>query len=708
MNFKSFLALIQAQFNEMSKSGQLFISSVSGNELWDIYLNSFKIEDNPVFRDPNSSTHNCNNDKNFIRRYGNIVAIINNKLVSIWDIKLESDNPYYLSCSAMSSKIHNSELKSVFMEEFDFLNKANYERTSTKGSKNKELFQLGVKVSRKQYTEEEAVKFGVVNTKDIYEFNHFNVQLPKKYVNFTGHSVESIVGELNTTCQLFQKGLNIPIETLELVRDLIQQGSLLRGDMYLSKVVEFIKLKKEYDKLDSTSKQLWIWSKFQSVPFARFANELIGTTCIELAEGKDINKVCKDFNYRVDPINYNKAKSPITPQMIALAEKTIMELGYETSFNRRFANIGDIDISEIRHSNINNSMEKPVGLFEQAGVKPTSLNRHKRNQFDKVETVHIDKFMSDILPNAKSVEVFMENRFESNLVSLFTTVDKESKNLFKWNNPFSWTYNGNLSGKSMIKDNVKNAGGKITGVLRCSLQWNDEDTKGCVDYDLHCKTPHTTIYFSNKKCNNTGGQLDVDMIRPSGIGIENITWQNKLQDGEYHFIVDTFCNGNNTGFKIEIEFDGNVYNYHYNQSTAFKSKTEIATITVKNGQMSITHHLPESNSDKTLWNLNTNEFHKVNLICTSPNHWGDNQIGTKEYFFMLQDCKTDTEMRAFHIDQLNSELMSNRKAIDLLGNYKLVSPADKQLSGIGFNCTTRDELIVKVKGTHERTLKLQF
>jgi len=541
----------------------------------------------------------------------------------------------------------------------------------------------------------------------VYTFYHFNVMLPKQFVDFSSKSSGAILGDLNTTRQLFEKGLNIPLETLELVRDLIQQGSLLRGDMYLSKVLEFIKIKKQFEQISQNQRNVWLWLNFKLIPYARFANELIGTTCIELAEGKEINSVCKDFNIRVDPTNYNKAKSPVTKAMIELAEKQIIELGYENSFERRFATIDDIDVSEIKHSNIDNSIEKPVGLFGKAGISITSeFNRHKRAEFDKIESVTIDKFMSDILPNSTSIEVFMENKMENNLVSLFTTKDKLTKNLFKWNNPFSWTYNGNLSGKSMIKDNVKAAGGKITGVLRCSLQWNDEDTQGNVDYDLHCRTPFANIYYSNKKCNNSGGWLDVDMIRPSKVGIENITWQNKLPNGKYQFVVDTFCNGSNTGFKVEIEFDGNVFNYHCNKTTACKSITKVATVTVLNGVMSIEHHLSESSSSRILWNLETNQFHKVNLVCTSPNHWGDNNIGTKEYFFMLQDCKTSDATRAFHIDQLNSELMSNRKAIDMLGNYKLVEPSEKQLSGIGFNSTVRDEIIIKVKGSHQRILKI--
>lgn len=65
--------LIQAQFDKMCLTGKLFRVELSGRELWDLYLSSF--ENDPIFRDPTSSEHNCNNCNNFIRRYGNIVAV---------------------------------------------------------------------------------------------------------------------------------------------------------------------------------------------------------------------------------------------------------------------------------------------------------------------------------------------------------------------------------------------------------------------------------------------------------------------------------------------------------------------------------------------------------------------------------------------------------------------------------------------------------
>jgi hypothetical protein len=42
MDFKELSLLVKAKFDEMSKKDILFVSSVNGYELWDIYLKSFE------------------------------------------------------------------------------------------------------------------------------------------------------------------------------------------------------------------------------------------------------------------------------------------------------------------------------------------------------------------------------------------------------------------------------------------------------------------------------------------------------------------------------------------------------------------------------------------------------------------------------------------------------------------------------------------
>lgn len=691
---------IKEQFEKMCNTGKLFRANLTGQSVWELYLLSF--EDDPIFRDPESSSHNCNTCKSFIRRYGNIVAIDSNyNIMSIFDV--EADGEYEPVAKELSKIIKNTTISEVFFETLNELNSLPYEKVN----KNNNLFRLGIAKNFKEYTKEEVAKFGVVKENEIYTFHHLHLDLPKEFVDQSGKSVEAIMADYRDAKNVFKKAMEtISLDTLELVKDLINQGSLLDGTTHLYKIEQVIPLKKEYDILDQSQKDNWCWIKSYKLPFAKFRNELIGVLCSELSEGLELNEACKNWNKRVDPANYMKATAPITKKQIEEAKKFVEENGYVESFNRRFATIDDIKVSEILHSNVGKGDIKSVSIFDN--VKPTST-KHKRSEFDKVEEVTIDKFMKDILPSCTSIEAFLTNNMEGNMMSLTTANVKESKPIFKWSNNYSWTYNGNLAGKSQIKENVKAVGGKITGVLRCSLQWNDDDTKGIVDLDLHCRTPFSDIYYSSKKDYNSGGWLDVDMINPSTIGIENVTWQTNLKDGKYKFFVKNFSgHTRHKGFKAEIEFDGCIYNYIHN--SAFTGNIDVATITVKNGVMTITHHLPVSEGEgvsKEIYGLETNNFHKVNLICLSPNHWQDN-VGNKHYFFMLDGCKSPVSIRSFHNENLIPELVNHRKVFEVLGNTTMIEPSDKQLSGLGFNSTVKDELIVKLSGSHKRVIKIKF
>ena len=728
MPFEKLNNLIQEQFSLMCNTDKLFISSINGDELWNTYLNSFNPKE--IFRDPESSVDNCNHDKAFIRAYGNVVALdSNNNIITMFDINVEGTR-YKYSIVNMRNALINAPIKGVFSVHYDDLVKLPYEKTS----KTQELYQLGYKPSYKQYTKEEVDKFGVVEEGTVYTFYHFYVYIPKRFVLFGNESLGAHYGNLNTSHELFLKGLSIPLETLQVVRDLMVQESLLRADIYQSKVEQFFSIKQEYESL-TDNKLNWTWKRFQDIPFARFANELIGTTCIDLAEGKDINKVCKDFNYRVDPANYSKAKAPITQAQIDAATKRIIELGYEDSFKRRFATVDDINsgttINEIIYTGANNIKPSTKGtLF--ANIKPSApkdLSRHKKAEFDKVEEVSIETFLENILPGAKSIEVLLENSFNNNLVTMTTSNDKECKPLFKWNNQFSWTYNGNLAGKSNLTERVISKGGRVDGVFRFSHSWNELERNQSL-MDLHVFLPGNEgpsslccedygknlnrVGWNNRNHTKTGGTQDVDytQVAPENyIPVENITFPtlNKLPEGEYK------CKIHNWRFRVtggkgkaEIAFGNELYEYVY-PATKHHEWVSIATVTLKDGNWSIKHELePVNNVPSKLWGLDTNQFHKVNLMCLSPNYWGNNAIGNKHYFFFLDGCHSDTAMRSFHIENLNGELLQNRKVLEVFGMTDKLEPSDKQLAGLGFTNDSKETLVVKVEGSFKRTVRIRF
>ncbi len=158
-------------------------------------------------------------------------------------------------------------------------------------------------------------------------------------------------------------------------------------------------------------------------------------------------------------------------------------------------------------------------------------------KFSRVEEIGAENFVKNVLPTAREMELFVENRHHANLVSLIAPVNTDAPSMFKWKNGFSWAYSGNIA-DSDIKQNVKSAGGAVDGVLRFSIQWNDMGDWDRNDLDAHCKEPGgEEIMFNHKVSLNTGGELDVDIINPAQNrpAVENITWAGKgrMEKGKY-------------------------------------------------------------------------------------------------------------------------------------------------------------------------------
>jgi len=669
--FKNFKEAVAAQFKYMAdNSTTLYLTDVPRDGLWDMYLDSFPEGTNNIFRERRE--YDCNTCKQFIRPFGNVVAIINNEVVSIWDVEVEGY--YQVVADALSNYVKSAKIRDIFLAEHQNLGTDHNFEQKEGGSSQR--------------------------------WEHFHYKIARTFVNTTRDSIQAIQGEARSTRDVFVRALNeISDDAVETVLDLISQGSLYRGEEYKHAILAFKKMKAEYSPLDEKSKELYGWLKYKDAAHvARIRSMAIGTLLVDISEGKDLEIAVKAFERIMAPTNYKRPKAIITKKMIDEAQKKIEELGLSESLGRRFAKTEDVTINNVLFAN--RDAKKAMNVFDELkeDVKVTP------KKFDKVEEIHIDDFVKNVLPGAKSIELLLENKHGGNLMSVIAPEDRMSPTMFKWDNNFSWAYNGDIT--DSMKEAVKSAGGKVDGVLRFSISWNENgDNKD--DLDAYCKEPGgMTLYYSNKVNGSTGGNLDVDITRPgSRRAVENITWPNlrRMQEGTYKFWVNNFsARGARSGFTAEIEFNGEIHEFSYDKPLRNKQNIQVAEVTLKDGQFTIKNKLESSTSSRKMWGLDTNKFHKVSLMLNSPNHWDEQGVGNKHTFFILENCQNEETPRGFFNEFLNADLLKQKRVFEVLGSKMRVAEAEEQLSGVGFSSTQRNSVVVKVEGSFSRTLKINF
>ena len=335
-------------------------------------------------------------------------------------------------------------------------------------------------------------------------------------------------------------------------------------------------------------------------------------------------------------------------------------------------------------------------LKSEVAVKP--------GQFKNVQGVGVEQFLADVLPTATRLEVLFENRHQPNLVSLIAPTVADSPTLFKWDNSFSWAYNGNIADSAM-KQRIKAAGGDVGGVLRFSLQWNEGfDNRN--DFDAHCIEPGGTHIFwpnAGRRWPSTG-VLDVDIIhpRPDQVAVENITWSHldRMPRGMYKLFVHNYQHrGGRSGFSAEIEYGGEIREYEYAKELAHNENVLVAEVRLKeDGAIEFIKSLPSTTSTKEVWGLNTNQWQRASLLAFSPNHWNGRGVGHRHYLFLLVGCMNDERPNGFFNEYLQEEFMEQKRVFAALGNKMRVGQADEQLSGLGFSSTRHNSLVVRVDG----------
>lgn len=679
ISFTQFRDLLAAHFEQMTKDvPRLYTVDVDKDEMWNTYLDSFNPKDNPVFRERRE--HDCSCCRHFIKNIGNAVAIKDGVVTTVWDFDV-SDSAYEPVVKKMSEYVRAHKITEVYLTRFNT---------------------VGTQVSY------ESLPDG-----SVMSFNHFFLRLPQRFVFNNRGTIPEAVGQARDVRNVFKRSLDeISLDSIDTVLELINSNTLYRGAEWKRQLEEFRKYKVAYTPLDAEQKELFAWEKSAEagVVIGKIRNHSIGVLLTDITNGVDLNNAVRSYEAIVAPANYKRPKAIFTQKMLDDAKNTITELGYLESLGRRYATLDDITVNNILFANKDSSQR--ISGAEDIFADMAKQVSKKPKKFDRVEEVSVKTFVDDILPTASEVDVYLENRHTSNLMSLIAPKVPNSKTMFKWNNNFSWAYSGNVT--DSMKELVREKGGKVDGDLRFSIQWNDkEDHRDNSDLDAHCITPGKfEIYYGNKIDPVTKGQLDVDIIDPRGrVAVENITWGNRrtMTDGEYKLFVKMYSGRLEHGFRAEVEFDGQIFSFDYPSRVNWNERIMVATVTLKDGVFTIKEHLPSTTSSKEVWGVKTNDFIPASVICYSPNYWDEQKgIGNQHLFFMLKDCVNPEAPNGFYNEFLKPELVEHKRVFEALGSRMKVEDTPDQLSGVGFSLTQRNDIVVRVKGNTERVVKIKF
>lgn len=671
-DFAIFKSAVAKRFAEMQKY-PLFRVDLTKDNMWAKYLGSFPEGTNPVYR--KRTEYDCSCCRHFIRDVGNVVAVRpDGTLMSIW-AQPTFEPTFDIVSMAMDELVRSRPIDHPFMH---------YEREAG---------------TDKNYEGR--------GTDKVRVWNHFHVTIAPAFVG-KKDAIPSILGKKRAGHDVLARSLNeLTLDAIDTVLDLIGQGSLYRGDDHKSLVLKFRELHVQHAALPDDKRDIFVWTVCmkESDALTHIRNTAIGTLLVNLSEGMELEAAVKAFETVMAPQNYKRPTALVTPKMVEQAKATIESLGLTSALERRFAVLSDVNINDIVWGDKIARRALGADVFDE--IKATT----KKPDMTTVEEVAIDRFIAEILPRAESIEVLLENKLAPNLVSLIAPKHKDASLLFKWPNPYSWSYAGEFA--DSIKERVKKAGGNVDGDLSCRLAWNNTD-----DLDFHMIEPdgHRIYYGNRRHISHNGGMLDVDANGADGIRrdpVENIFYANrsKMSEGIYELKLHMYGSRESAdkGYEIEIDWMGTVYSVASDKSPRQREMITIARMKyTKRDGIKMLSDLKETRASKPMWSISSETYHRVSVVMLSPNYWDGAATGNKHYFFMIDGCANDGTARGFFNEFLTPALDAHRKVFEIVGSKMKPAPASEQLSGLGFSSTQRNSLICRVKGRFNRTIKITF
>ena len=340
MEFTVLKTAVQKQFKKMAKL-PLFQVELDKDKLWELYLASFPEGTNPLYQE--RTFHDCSCCRHFIKTIGNIVAIEDGQLISLWDVNVGGF--YQVVADTLSEFVKSHTISGVFV----------HCESSVGVSKSFAQLELGTKT-----------------------WEHFHIQLPTELV-MRDTNIGPRLSETKAMHDVLLRSLKeISIDAVDTVLDLVAQNSLYRGAEKKRLVAVFKKMLTRFNQLDNDlGRDLYAWENVQGVNafVCKIRNDVIGTLLVDISKGMELEVAVKHFEDKVSGTNYKRTTALVTPKMKEAAKQKLIELDLISALERRFATLPDISINDVLFADRNAKKAMGGDIFDDLPTKAVSMKK---------------------------------------------------------------------------------------------------------------------------------------------------------------------------------------------------------------------------------------------------------------------------------------------------------------------------------------------
>lgn len=422
------LEAVKVQANSFTSDGvNLFVARV--DNLFDIYLNNLE--------EDIRQEYNCNCCRQFITRFGSLVTIDDETKMTksiIWNEELAPEI-FKESFKAMRLIVEKSKIDCVFRAE----------NTTA-----------GTPVSKGDY-------------------HHFAIELPEAYVIKDEDTRNEKVAELSEDFKLMiTTVLKYDVKSMNDTINMLETDKLFRKDKYLP-MVQWLKdiIVARTENKHSICKENIIWAAIASCPsgFSHVKNSSIGTVMDAILSGdKDFDNIVGSFNYKVDPIRFQRAQTEASEANIKEAGEYFAKNNLEKSLERKFATEEEIPESEKLWVPTVIETPKVDNSGKTGGVFSSLLKQNEEPEVSDIgehspTIMTWRKFEETVLPKALNIE-YKTTSYKDNFVALVTANDLDAPPIISYDkpeqrNPFStymysdgsYASNWNLTFNKYVKVN---------------------------------------------------------------------------------------------------------------------------------------------------------------------------------------------------------------------------------------------------------------